>query len=41
VILASACVLSGAAGLAVWLSHKAHDELEKSPPAARVCVDSQ
>ena len=41
VILASACVLSGAAGLAVWLSHKAHDELEKPPPVARVCTDSQ
>lgn len=41
VILASACVLSGAAGLAFWLSHKAHDELEKPPPVARVCVDSQ
>jgi hypothetical protein len=41
VILASACVLSGAAGLAVWLSHKAHDEVKKPPPAARVCVDSQ
>jgi hypothetical protein len=38
-ILTSACVLSGAVGLAVWLSRKAHDELEK-PPAAQVCANT-
>ena len=40
VILASACVLSGAAGLAIWLSRKAHLEVEQ-PPAAQVCANTQ